>query len=273
MTAALPGLTEMPDPQFIMSADGDRLATYSWGDDANPTVLAVHGFGSNTRDNWVQTGWVRSLLRTGARVLAMDQRGHGASDKPHHPPAYEMTALVGDIVTVLDTYLLSSVGYLGYSLGGRVGWQTALDAPARIERAVLGGIPDGTPLAQLKLAQVRDYIDDGRPIEDRATQRYVALAERIPTNDLRALIALAEGMRIGENDPDPSRPPQQPVLFATGSEDPILEDSRALAAMTPRGGFFEIPGRHHTNAPGSRAFRQAGLEFLLGKAEASPAGR
>lgn len=264
MDAAPNDLISMPEPQFVMSGDGDRLATYTWGDEAAPTVLCVHGFGSSTRDNWVNTGWVRDLLRAGLHVLAVDQRGHGASDKPHLASAYEMTGLVSDLLTVLDTYLLDTVRYVGYSLGGRVGWQTAVDAPTRIERAVLGGIPDGRPLARMQIGQVRAYLDEGRAVEDAVTQRYVSLAERVSTNDLRALVALAEGMRLGESDPDPASPPRQPVLFATGTDDPIFEQSRRLAAIAPQGTFVEIPGRNHVNAPGSRAFRQAGVEFLRG---------
>src|SRR6187431_2403614 len=259
--AALP-LTEMPSPQFVMSAEGHRIATYSWGSDAAPTVLCVHGFASSCLDNWVKTGWVRDLLRAGFRVLGVDQRGHGASDKPHDPRDYSMNALVGDLLEVLDTYLLDTVLYSGYSMGGRVGWQFLVDRPDRVTRAVLGGIPDGRPLARLKIAEARAFVEDGTPIEDRVTQNYVTLAERVPGNDLRVLVALAEGMRLGDADPDPRRPPQQPVLFATGSEDAILEASRRLTAATPHGDFLEIPGRHHFNAPGSRASREAAIAFL-----------
>lgn len=255
-------LTEMPDPRFVMVGDGVRLATYEWGDDDAPTVFCVHGFGSSTRDNWVNTGWVRELLRAGMRVLAVDQRGHGASEKPHDAASYAMPVLVSDLTTVLDTYLLDDVRYLGYSLGGRVGWQLAVDAPEHVGRAVLGGIPDGRPLSRLKVEQARAFAETGEPVTDPVTLRYVSLAERVPGNDLHALIAVAEGMRIGQNDPDPHNPPRQPVLFATGSDDPILEQSRHLAGLTPRGEFFEIPGRHHVNAPGARAFREAGTAFL-----------
>src|SRR6476646_8178143 len=109
MSPAFPALTEMPSPQFVMAADGRRIATYLWGDDDAPTVLCVHGFASSCRDNWVNTGWVRDLTRAGFRVLGVDQRGHGASDKPHDPRDYTMPALVGDLVAVLDTYLLDEV--------------------------------------------------------------------------------------------------------------------------------------------------------------------
>lgn len=252
----------MPSPQYVMTPEGYRIATYRWGDGDGPTVLCVHGFASSCRDNWVSTGWVRDLTRGGFRVLGVDQRGHGASDKPDDPRAYAMDSLVGDLVAVLDTHLLDSVLYAGYSLGARVGWQLAVNSPEHVERAVLGGIPDGRPLARLQIDQARAYAERGVPVEDRVTSNYVTLAERVPGNDLRALVALAEGMRLGDADPDTAHPPQQQVLFATGSEDAILERSRLLAAATPRGEFVELPDRHHFNAPGSRVFRQAAREFF-----------
>lgn len=261
--AGLVRLTEMPDPQFIMVGDGLRIATYTWGDDADPVVVVVHGFASSTRDNWVATGWVRDLLRAGYRVIGLDQRGHGASDKPHEAGDYSIRQLAGDVESVLDTYLVDEAFYVGYSLGARIGWEVAQDIPVRIPRAVLGGVPDGIPLARLDMDQVTALIEHGTPVTDPVTQNYIRLTERVPGNDLRALLAIAGGMRAsGTVDPDASRAPQQPVLFATGSEDGIIEGSKALAAATPQGRFFEIPGRHHFNAPGSRAFREAAIAFL-----------
>lgn len=256
-------LTEMPDPQYIMVGDGLRIATYSWGDDADPVVVVVHGFASSTKDNWVATGWVRDLLRAGYRVIGIDQRGHGASDKPHGAGDYSIRQLAGDVESVLDTYLVDDARYVGYSLGARVGWEVVQDIPVRIPRAVLGGVPDGIPLARLDMDQVTALIEHGTPVTDPVTQNYIRLTERVTGNDLRALLAIAGGMRESHTvDPDPAHAPQQPVLFATGSLDGIIEGSRALAAATPQGRFLEIPDRHHFNAPGSRVFRQAAIEFL-----------
>lgn len=263
MTSPLQQLTEMPDPQYIMVGEGHRVATYSWGDEAHPVVVVVHGFASSTRDNWVSTGWVRDLLAAGYRVLALDQRGHGASDKPHEPGDYDLRQLAGDVESMLDTYLVDEARYVGYSLGARVGWEVLQDFAPRIPRAVLGGVPDGIPLARLNIDQVRTYVEVGTPVTDPVTQNYIRLSERVPGNDLRALLAIAGGMRASRTvDPDPAYAPQQPVLFATGSLDAIIEGSKALAAACPQGSFLEIPDRHHFNAPGSRVFRTAAIEFL-----------
>lgn len=258
-------ITEMPDPQYIMVGDGLRIATYSWGELDAPVVVVVHGFASSTKDNWVATGWVRDLLRAGYRVIGIDQRGHGASDKPHDPGDYSIRALAGDVETVLDTYLVDEALYVGYSLGARVGWEVVQDISERIPRVILGGVPDGIPLARLDIDQVRAFVEDGTPVTDPVSQNYLRLSERVSGNDLRALLAIAGGMRATKTvDPDPAHAPQQPVLFATGSQDAIIEGSKALAAACPQGRFLEIPGRHHFNAPGSRVFREEGIAFLAG---------
>ncbi|WP_299089929.1 alpha/beta fold hydrolase [uncultured Microbacterium sp.] len=263
MSSPLQQLTEMPDPQFIMVGEGHRVATYAWGDEAHPVVVVVHGFASSTRDNWVSTGWVRDLLRAGYRVLALDQRGHGASDKPHEPGDYDLRQLAGDVETMLDTYLVDEAFYVGYSLGARVGWEVLQDIAPRIPKAVLGGVPDGVPLARLDMDQVRAYVQAGTEVTDPVTQNYIRLTERVPGNDLRALLAIAGGMRASRTaDPDPAHAPQQPVMFATGSLDAIIDGSKTLAAACPQGRFVEIPDRHHFNTPGSRVFRASAIEFL-----------
>lgn len=249
------------EPKRVIAPDGVPIATYDLGDPDGPVVLAVHGFASSAYANWIATGWVRELDRAGYRVLALDQRGHGSSGKPHDPAAYSMELLVEDVRTVLDTYLIDEAVYVGYSLGARVGWHAAVGGTSAITRAVLGGIPDGDPLTRFRVDEAKAFLAGGEPVADRLTQAYLAMADGIPGNDLAALVALVEGMRGGEQ-PDPADPPQQPVLFAAGGEDPILAASERLAAAAPRGEFFLIPGRNHFNAPTAGSFRTRALAFL-----------
>src|SRR5690606_16317268 len=111
--------------------------------------------------------------------------------------------------------------------------------------------------------QVCRYAEDGTPVTDPDTLSYIALAERVSGNDLYALLALAEGMRDSQSiEPDGMHAPQQPVLFATGAQDPVLDGSRRLARTDPKGSFFEIRGRLHLNAPGSRRYGETSLQCL-----------
>ncbi|WP_420368870.1 alpha/beta fold hydrolase [Curtobacterium sp. L1-20] len=252
---------EAPRPRAVMSPDGLRIATYDFGDPEAPAVVAVHGFASGAVLNWHASGWTRDLVRAGYRVVALDQRGHGASAKPHDPGAYSMDLLVADVTTVIDTYLLDDVVYLGYSLGARVGWHTAERLPDRITRAVFGGIPDADPMRRVRVDQAKAYLADGTPIEDRVTNGYLTMAGNVEGNDLEALVAMVEGMR-GSIEPTPTNAPTQPILMAAGSEDGIRDSAVRLAEAAPDASFFEIPGRNHFNAPTSRAFREAAIAFL-----------
>ena len=246
-----------------MSPDGLQLATYDFGEPDAPVVVEVHGFASGALLNWHHSGWTRDLVRAGYRVVALDQRGHGRSAKPHDPGAYSMELLVADVTAVVDTYLLDDVAFLGYSLGARVGWHTAERLPGRISRAVLGGIPDADPMRRVRVDQAKAYIADGTPVEDRVTNGYLTMAANVEGNDLAALVAMVEGMR-NSVEPTPANAPSQPLLMAAGSEDGIRDSAVRLAAAAPHASFFEIPRRNHFNAPTSRDFREAAIAFLSG---------
>ncbi|WP_299039079.1 alpha/beta fold hydrolase [uncultured Pseudokineococcus sp.] len=268
---------DVPEPHVVVSTDGTRIASYVWepeegsGEDA-PVVVAVHGFASSAAANFAQTGWTRDLPRAGFRVIALDQRGHGASDTPHDPARYSLDLLVDDVVAVLDAHGVASAHYVGYSLGARVGWRAAVQVPDRVLSAVLGGVPDGEPLERFDVEQARAHVEDGAEVTDRITSAYLTMADSVAGNDVRALISLVEGMH-GSGGIDPAEPPQQPVLLATGSEDGILERSRRLAAAVPEGSFFEVPGRHHFNAPTSRHLRTAAIDFLTDVPDRAPRAR
>ena len=63
--------------------------------------MLVHGFASDRKQNWQDVGWYETLTGAGYRVVAIDCRGHGESDKPHDDGAYG-DKMVGDIVSVMD---------------------------------------------------------------------------------------------------------------------------------------------------------------------------
>jgi pimeloyl-ACP methyl ester carboxylesterase len=111
-------------------------------DGANGTAFLVHGFATSRAENWRRLGWYGAFERKGYRVVALDLRGHGESDKPHDPAAYGGDALVGDIVGLMDHLELGRVDLLGYSMGARLSLQTALTHPGRVANLIVGGIGD-----------------------------------------------------------------------------------------------------------------------------------
>src|SRR5690606_4535622 len=110
------------------------------------------------------------------------------------PEQYTLDALVGDVLSVIDAYMLDTLDYLSYSLGARVGWRLASEFPGRVNRAVLGGLPDSDPLLRFRLDEARASIRGGSAVDDKLTATYLSLAATLPGNDPEALVSLVEGM-------------------------------------------------------------------------------
>jgi pimeloyl-ACP methyl ester carboxylesterase len=116
----------------INPLDGVRIAHRSTG--TGPPVVLVHGT-ALSQVIWRGFGYVRELAAD-RTVITLDLRGHGRSDKPHQEPSYAMEYFVADVLAVLDRLEIERADYVGYSLGGRVGFSVLDVAPERIGRFV-----------------------------------------------------------------------------------------------------------------------------------------
>jgi len=94
-------------------------------------LLLLHGLGSCLED-WTP---VVPLLTPHFQVVTCDLRGHGQSDKP--PPPYSIALMATDVAALLDDLNLGPVDVAGFSLGGMVAWQLALDRPDSMRRLVV----------------------------------------------------------------------------------------------------------------------------------------
>ncbi|MFX8351022.1 alpha/beta fold hydrolase, partial [Acinetobacter baumannii] len=65
-------------------------------------VLLIHGFASNLNVNWVGTSWVRTLNDAGYRVIAIDNRGHGGSEKLYGIEDYGAPIMAEDARRLLE---------------------------------------------------------------------------------------------------------------------------------------------------------------------------
>jgi len=240
-------------------SDGVRLHYEVHGPDRGSPLVVVHGFASDYRLNWVGTRWQEALTTAGFRVFGLDCRGHGHSDKPHDRAAYAIDTMAADVTRLLDQVDVHSAGYLGYSMGARIGLQVVLDFPERVQRAVLGGV--GISGAIESADAIAESFLRGEPTDDPIAQSFYRFASAQPTNDLKALAACIVGL---QPKPDPARLSriQTPMLVVVGDRDELARDAPELVEMIPSSRLVTIPGRDHMGAVPAREFKKAAIEFL-----------
>ncbi|TMF43948.1 MAG: alpha/beta fold hydrolase [Chloroflexi bacterium] len=243
-------------------SDGVSLHYELHGPEDGPPVVLVHGFASDYQLNWVGTRWQETLLKAGYRVIGLDCRGHGASDKPHDPGAYSPAVMAADFRRLLDEVHIAAARYIGYSMGARVGLQAMIDFPDRIVRAVLGGLGIGGAVEEAE--KIARALRGGEP-ESPSALSFQRFASARSTNDLEALAACMEGLGHSAGfDPARLAAITTPILLAVGERDDIAHDAAQLAARIPAARLVVILGRDHMGAVPARQFKDAAVEFLAG---------
>src|SRR5438105_68514 len=121
-------------PSF--DSNGVKIHYVVLGKEDGEPVLLIHGFTVNIDLQWAP---VLKALAKDYKVIAVDCRGHGGSEKPHDPRKYglEMTR---DAVRLLDHLKIDKAHVVGYSMGGSITLQVAARYPERVRTATLGGM-------------------------------------------------------------------------------------------------------------------------------------
>jgi pimeloyl-ACP methyl ester carboxylesterase len=246
-------------PSFL--SDGISLSYEVFGE--GKPVLLIHGFASNIEINWVSTGWVDTLTAAGYRVIALDNRGHGKSQKLYDPNLYFAHEMADDARRLLDRLGIERLPILGYSMGARIAAFLALQSPGRVSRAVFGGMGINlvTGLSDSEAIISALTAESLAEITDRSGRQFRIFAEHSGA-DRAALAACMINSREPMKEADVRRI-EAPVLVAVGAEDEMAGSAEALAKLLPHGEAFIIPRRDHMRATGDGAFKDAALEFLV----------
>ncbi|HEY8161208.1 MAG: alpha/beta fold hydrolase [Methylocystis sp.] len=246
-------------------SDGVEIAYSDFeplGDDRREPIVLVHGFASTHAVNWMFTQWVKTLTEDGRRVVALDSRGHGRSQKLYDPAQYALDLMAGDVANLLDHLSIARADVMGYSLGARISTLLTLAHPDRVRSLILGGI--GQYLVQdagmppgLAEAMEAERIED---IDNSMLKIFRGFAEST-RSDLKALAACVRGARKSL-DPALLSQIECPVLICVGTRDDVAGDPAPLQPLFRNARIVDIPGRDHNRAVGDRIYKQAVLEFL-----------
>jgi pimeloyl-ACP methyl ester carboxylesterase len=233
-----------------------------------PSLVCQHGFGDSL-ESWYELGYV-DAFKDEYRLILIDARGHGASDKPHEPEAYSFQNVTADVVAVLDALTVTHAHYFGFSMGGKNGFALAAYAPERLRSlSVLGAGAAAQAHAPLEvwitaLRHGPEAVASLWAVEEPVS---LAMRQRLVANDSEALIAqrLQRKAPGGFDDILPTLP--IPCLLMVGEADAAYASVQDCSRRIPNATFVSLPGRGHMGSFLHRAEVVAHLQqFLRGLA-------
>jgi pimeloyl-ACP methyl ester carboxylesterase len=225
-------------------------------------ILLIHGFASNARVNWQATGWTKTLLEAGYRVICIDNRGHGESEKLYHSDFYSAPMMAEDASRLLEHLKIEQAIVMGYSMGARISAFLTMQHPAKISRAIYAGlaermvlgVPGSDAIAEgLLAAHAKDVTDPG-------ARSFRIFAENTKS-DLKALAACIRSSRV-KIKAEALASIRCPVLVVAGELDDVAGPVAPLVDMIPGAKGIVLEGRNHMNAVGDKDYKNAVLAFL-----------
>lgn len=253
----------------FFDADGIAVHYTDEGEPEATPVVLVHGFAANADINWRYTGVIRGLKKSGFRVIAMDMRGHGLSDKPSEESAYGME-MVNDIARLLDHLEIPRAHVVGYSMGGLITLKFVAAHPDRLLSATVGGagwFDQESPKVQI-LQDLADSLDAGgnfAPLINglHPDSMFPGIQGRVASfgidfvNDRGALRALLPGMLEWLVEEETLRENTVPLLVICGTNDPMKEGAHNLEGVAANTTVVYVEGGDHESTVFNRLFHRS----------------
>lgn len=177
---------------------GDVKIHYAVQGSGTPVVL-IHGLLSSAQMNWTLPGTTAAVARN-HKVIAIDCRGHGMSDKPTDESAYGVP-MVQDVVALLDHLGIQKAHIAGYSMGGMISLKLAVLHPERVETLLLCG------MGWLREGGLQQEFWNGIPAKDKngrglaVTACMHGMARLAVTEAEVKTLKMPAAIIIGETDP------------------------------------------------------------------------
>jgi pimeloyl-ACP methyl ester carboxylesterase len=248
--------------QFFDS-NGVRIRYVDQG--SGPPLVLIHGFSGSLDSGWVETG-VLPKLATDYRVIALDCRGHGQSDKPHDPKSYGLQ-MGQDVVRLLDHLHIARAHIVGHSMGAGITAKLLTTDPDRFLTATLSGsagrqqpwTPEAAAAAEVEAVEFEQGIpfrsvilrtaptDRPKPTDEQIQERSRQLLAR---NDRLAMAAIVRSRGEQTVSAAEMAAVRVPTLGIIGSADANLPAIQQLASVLPTLTVVVVEGATHGGALG-----------------------
>jgi len=242
-----------PEGSYFTSFDSTKIYYEVKG--TGYPVLLVHGF-SGTGQGWKNCVVYNDLLNAGYKVIILDQRGNGRSDKPHTDSAYAHDAEAKDIIGLMTFLNVANYDAVGYSRGSII-TSRLLMLDKRLRKAVMGGMGDA-------------YTSPNWP---RRVHAYLSLMGDTTLHDVDDMMKYIHSQHFDnlalamQQKYQPSTSPAQlaavkiPVLIIRGTEDKENGSETGLNKLIAGSALVYVPGNHNT-AIRTPEFSKAVLNFI-----------
>ena len=255
--------------------DNEGVKIYYEIEGEGPPVIMIHGFASNLESNWKLANWVK-VLKDDYRLILLDCRGHGKSDKPLDPTQYG-AHMTDDIIKLIDYLSIEKANFFGYSMGSRLTLNILLRKQELFKSAILGGfvlqlLSDEERSAAAKRtleiieALKASNIDN---IKNPVALGFRQFAESTGAN-LDALAAVMKGglqpqaneFQTNAQIKEGLKGIKVPVMTVVGSDDFIPGNKALLAQLVPDACHFQIQGKDHLTVVPDPKFHMIVKAFL-----------
>ena len=222
------------------ASDGVKIHYVEAGK-GSPVVL-IHGYTGTAEGNWFSNGVAEALAKN-HRVVAIDCRGHGKSEKPTDPAKYG-PQMAKDVLEMMDHLKIDKAHVHGYSMGGFIVTQLLTMKPDRFITASYGG--SGVPEVEDKY---KDEVPKDEPGPDPQEAEASAKLRASPDRDDAALGAVRQyPWKAGERGMIDLAKIRIPVLAINGQFDGPNAKTHRMKRELANFTAVVLPGKSHLTA-------------------------
>ena len=244
----------------IFDSNGVAIAYEIWGQ--GKPVLLIHGFASNAYVNWRDTGWVQALTDASYQVIAIDNRGHGQSQKLYDKALYSSPIMADDAKALLDHLGIKRVAVMGYSMGARITAFLTMQFPERVACAIFAGLAGRMITGVGGSEAIAEALEapSAADVTDRAARGFRLFADSTKS-DRVSLATCIRSSRVKIKE-EALAAISAPVLVVAGELDEVAGSIDGLTSVIANSRGVTLPKRNHMNAVGDAGYKAAVLEFL-----------